>query len=173
MRKLGDPDAGMRWTTVEGIAIVHTDLDPRQVVAGCHDLLCRGEEPFAFAVKWVPVDEWAPTDLDAIKAVIEQKLAPRIGPDETWAMQVEKRRWQRYHTADIVAHLAPAIHRQVDLSHPDKILRVDVIDARTALAVLRPDEIFSAVTAQCPSPAPGKEPGAAHNEGEPAAGAPV
>jgi len=150
LHKLGDDAPSMHWTSVEGIAVVHTGLDPRQVVVGCRKLFCRGEEPFEFALKWVPVDEWCVTDLDAIKAVIEERIVDRIAPDETWGMQVEKRRWQKYHTAEIIEYLAPSIPRKVDLSNPDKILRIDVLGEQTAIALLRPDEIFSAITTRCP-----------------------
>lgn len=150
LKQLGDDSPRMAWTSVEGLAIVHTELDPRKVVAGCRELLCKGREAFDFAVKWVPVDAWCVTDLDVIKQFLERQVVGQIAADETWALQVNKRRWQKYHTAEIVACLAPAIERKVDLSAPDKIVRVDVIDECTAIAVLRPDEIFSVATAQCP-----------------------
>lgn len=151
LRRLGDDAPRMQWTSVEGIAIVHTSLDPRRVVAGCRELLCSGQEMFEYAVKWAPVDHWCDTDLEAIRQVMEQQVVPRIAPTETWALQVNKRRWQLYHTAEIVEALAPLIDRKVDLSSPDRIVRVDVIGDRTAIAVLRPDEIFSAITAECPA----------------------
>ena len=60
-------------------------------------------------------------------------------------MQVNKRRWQAYHTIDIVTALAANIDRKVNLSHPDKIVWVDVIGNETAISVLKSDEIFSVV----------------------------
>ena len=80
-----------------------------------------------------------------MKLLIEEKACAQILPRETWGMQVHKRRWNRYHTADIVAYLAPSIDRKVDLSHPDKIVWVDVIGHRTAISVIRPVDIFSVI----------------------------
>ena len=85
-----------------GIAVAHTSLDNRQVIHRCRELLQEGKVRFDFAVKWVPVDYWCWTDLESIKQLIDEKVLPLIQPEETWAMQVNKRRWQTYHTIDIV-----------------------------------------------------------------------
>jgi len=69
--------------------------------------------------------------------------APSIGAQETWAMQVEKRGWPRFHTAEIVQHLAAAIDRKVRLKAPDKLVRVDILRDAVAVSVLRPGEVFS------------------------------
>ncbi|WP_455206920.1 hypothetical protein [Kaarinaea lacus] len=145
LKVLGDPHATMRWTFVMGIAVAHTSLDTRQVIHQCRALFHEGKVPFDFAVKWVPVDYWCWTELESIKQLIDKKVLPRISPHETWAMQVNKRRWQVYHTIDIVTSLAADIDRKVNLSHPDKIVWVDVIGNKTAVSVLKPDEIFSVI----------------------------
>ena len=128
-----------------GIAVAHTSLDNRQIIHQCRELLHQGKMRFDFAVKWVPVDYWCWTDLDTIKQLIDEKVIPRIQPEETWAMQVNKRRWQIYHTIDIVTALAADIDRKVNLSHPDKIVWIDIIGNETAVSVLKPDDIFSVI----------------------------
>ena len=145
LKRMGDERPMLNWTSVEGIAVVHTCLETRDVIRKCHELARSGEENFAFAVKWVPVDDWCDTNLDAMKKLIEEKVCIQIRPQETWAMQVHKRRWQQYHTADIVAYLAPTVERKVDLSHPDKIVWIDVIGQQTAISVLTSEDIFSVV----------------------------
>jgi len=145
LKMLGDPYATMGWTFVMGIAVAHTGLDNRQVIRQCRELLQQGKIHFDFAVKWVPVDYWCWTDLDTIKQLIDEKVLPRIQPEETWAMQVNKRRWQTYHTIDIVTALAADIDRKVNLSHPDKIVWIDIIGNETAISVLKSDEIFSVI----------------------------
>ncbi len=149
LKQLGDSHPHMEWTPVEGIAIVHTALEPRKVVAGCRELFCRGKESFNYAVRWAPVDRWCATNLDVIKRLLEEEIAGQIGEDETWALQVDRHRWREYHTDEIVASLAPAIKRKVDLTKPDKIVRIDIIDQRTAIALLRPEEIFSVLKTVC------------------------
>jgi CBS-domain-containing membrane protein len=53
-----------------------------------------------------------------------------------------------------VTQLAGAIDRKVDLNHPDKLVRVDVVGERAAISVLRPGEVFSAAVKDAPQPGP-------------------
>ncbi len=156
LRHLGDPQASVERTAVDGIALARTVLEGGDVVRGCREMFLRG---FAFehAVKWVPVDYWCEADLGAIRRVLAEKVRDRIAPGETWGLKVAKRRWQLYHTADIVANLAEVIDRKVNLDHPDKLVRVDVVGRQVAVSVLRPGEVFSA-TAPAATPAADQRP---------------
>lgn len=146
LRKLGDPAPKVERSDVIGIAIVHTSLNNREVIQKCEQLFKDGFV-FRFAIKWVPVDFWCETSLDSIKKVIDESVAPEIGENETWGMKVEKRRWQEYHTIEIIERLAANIDRTVNLSNPDKWIRVDILGQKTAISLLRPGETFS-VTVQ-------------------------
>ena len=141
LRKMGDPGPEVERSKVMGIAIVHTSLNNREVIQKCKELFKCGFV-LRFAIKWVPVDFWCETSLDSMKKVIDESITVGIGVNETWGMQVEKRRWQKYHTIQIIEHLAAGINRKVNLNSPDKLIRVDVVRERTAVSLLKP-EIFS------------------------------
>lgn len=142
LRRLGDDQAQVRRSGVDGIALVHTALDGREVVRQCRELQNKNFA-FEFAIKWVPVDYWCESDLGAIRTLLEAKVRDQIGARETWGMQVAKRRWEQYHTVDIIANLAPAIAGKVDLRHPDKLVRIDMIGQQTAVSVLQAADVFS------------------------------
>lgn len=142
LARFGDEHAQVERTSVSGIALAHTALDPREVVRRCRELF-RQEFVFEDAIKWVPVDYWCDTDVEAMRKLLEDKVRDQIAENETWGMKVKKRRWQRYHTLDLVLQLAQVIDRKVDLNDPDKLVRVDVVGKQTAVSVLRPGEIFS------------------------------
>ena len=142
LKRLGDKHARVERTGVDGAALVHTNLDGRAVVRRCRELF-QTAPIFEFATKWVPVDYWCDTALDAMKKLIEEKIRCEIDANETRGMEVEKRRWQKYHTADIIAHLAKAIDVCVNLDRPDKFVRVDIVGRQPVISVLRPGDIFS------------------------------
>lgn len=142
LERLGDPRPRVEKTRVPGVCAVHTCLDSRDVVARCRELSAT-EAMFRFAIKWVPVDYWCETSLDAIKRLIDERVVPRIGKQETWAMEVRKRGWEKYHTAEIIQHLTAGIEGQVDLRRPHKLIRVDILGVSTAVSLLRPGEVFS------------------------------
>lgn len=145
LKQFGDPDPVVERTSVAGIALVHTCLDNRALIRQCKALWQEsGTDRFQFAIKWVPVDYWCETDLDAMKQLIDTELKDRIAPNQTWGMVVKKRRYQKHHSIDIVRHLAQDVDRQVNLNEPDWIIWVDIIGKQTAIALLKRGEIFSA-----------------------------
>lgn len=144
LKRFGDPDPRVEKTPVMGIAIAHTNLDNREVIGRCWALWReRPLDSFEAAIKWVPVDYWCESELDAIKRLIDTHIKDHITQDQTWRLRVRKRRWQRYHTTDIVEYLAADITRKVDLTRPDWTIWVDVLGPRTAVSLLKPGEIFS------------------------------
>ena len=144
LRVFGDPEPMVEKSAVWGIAIAHTTLNNREVIRRCHALWWeQPQDSFEFAVKWVPVDHWCHTDLETIKWLIDHKISAQIGQEQSWGMKVYKRRWQKYQTIEIIEQLAADIDQKVDLSQPDFLLWVDVIGNRTAVSLLKPDEIFS------------------------------
>lgn len=144
LKHFGDTEPNVEKSGVMGIAIVHTKLDNREVIRKCRQAWQSEPSPFfQFAIKWVPVDYWCDTELAAMKQVINEKVLDRIGTNQTWGMKVKKRRWQKYHTSEIVEYLTEGIDRKVNLSQPDRWVWVDVVGKQTAIAVLKSDEIFS------------------------------
>ena len=144
LAEFGDHAAIVDRTAVFGIAVVRTCLNNRAVIKQCRALWqASGSRRFQFAIKWVPVDYWCATDLDAIKQLIDTRFKAQIKPTQTWGMVVKKRRYQQQHTMDIVRYLAQDIDRKVNLNAPDWIVWVDILGRQTAMALLKSDEIFS------------------------------
>jgi tRNA acetyltransferase TAN1 len=144
LKRFGDADPQVDKTATIGIAVAHTCLDNREVIKHCRALWKNNPlDSFELAIKWVPVDYWCATDLNAMKQVIDNKVKNRIEKNRTWGMKVHKRRWQQYHTIEIIEYLAADIARKVELNHPDWIVWVDVVGRRTAISLLKPEDIFS------------------------------
>ena len=101
---------------------------------------------FRTTCKWVPVDLWTSGDLEAMRGGLE-RLQSRIEPTERWRMTVERRTPGGIPTPAVIAALAELIPARVDLTHPDKIVMVQLFSERTALSVLAPPDVFSLVPA--------------------------
>lgn len=152
---LGDPHPVVRRTAAKGLLAVATALDARTVVRELRALYEREPGRLRFTCKWAPVDAWTAADLEALREAVEG-LRERIGPGQRWRMTVDKHRHARYHRDEVVRALAPLVDAPVDLTHPDRILKIDLIGAEAALAVVSPEEIFS--TMRPPGPPPGESP---------------
>ncbi len=142
LKALGDEKPTVSRTLVRGLIGVKTSLPPRDVVRGLRTL--QGANPLLvqYTCKWLPVDTWGSSDVEAMKDTI-YRLRDRIEPTETWRMTLEKRRYTQHHQLELIRILAEPIAAKVDLAHPDKILRVDILGSHAAMSVLTPDDIFS------------------------------
>jgi tRNA acetyltransferase TAN1 len=143
LRLLGDEEPTVSRTLARGIVGVKTNLDAREVVQGLTVLFRGDPSRFQYTFKWVPVDLWTDSNIDSLKAAVE-KVRDKIGKGERWRITLEKRRYTLHHRIDIIRALAELIDERVDLTNPDKILRIDIIGRFAGVSVLSPDEVFSA-----------------------------
>lgn len=142
LKEFGDEKPVVQKTLARGICGVKTNLKNRDVVKKVRALFKKDPLKINFAVKWVPVDNWCGSELEEMKKMVE-KEKKKIKKGEKWAMEVEKRRYTQYHSAEIIKELAELIKEKVDLEHPDKILRIDILGESAGISVLKPEEIFS------------------------------
>jgi tRNA acetyltransferase TAN1 len=139
--QLGDQEAAAAKTSVRGIIVAKTSLDPYVAVEKLRGLLEAQPYEFRFALRIIPIERVVPTELEEIKQAALQLVA-RIGADETYRVTVEKR-YTELHSADIITAVASDIKNKADLKNPNKILLVEVLGAVTGLSVVKPSEIIS------------------------------
>jgi len=142
LKKLGDENPKIEKTLARGILGVKTKINNREVIKAVRKFYQENPWEFNFSIKWIPHDFWCISQLDEMKKLVS-KIKNQIKPKETWAMKVEKRRYTWYHTDEIIHELASEIKEKVNLSKPDKILRVDILGDYAAISILKPEEIFS------------------------------
>lgn len=139
--QLGDQEAEASKTSVRGIIVAKTSLDPYSAVEKLRGLLETQPYEFRFALRIIPVELVVPTGLEDIKQAAVQ-LAKRIGPDESYRVTVEKR-YTELHSAEIISAVASDIQNKADLKNPNKILLIEVLGAVTGLSLVKPHEIIS------------------------------
>jgi len=142
LRLLGDEKPVIRRTIARGILGVKTRLDSREVVRELKTLFNKDPSAFQYTLKWVPVDLWTNSDIESMKERVAQ-IKDKVKHGERWRMTVEKRRYTLHHKIDIIKALAELIDEKVDLTSPDKIVRIDIIGKYAGVSVLSPHEIFS------------------------------
>lgn len=153
LRKLTDAAPDVMHTLARGILAVKVAIDPREVVQGLRALCEREPRAFRYTLKWVPVDRWARPELPVMKKAVEQ-LRSRIGPNETWRITVERRTdTTLLDPNQVIRSLAELIDAKVDLSHPDKVLLIQLFDDWVAFSVVAPSETFSVVKVLAVRPA--------------------
>jgi tRNA acetyltransferase TAN1 len=153
LRTLTDVPPDAVQTLARGVLAVRVPIDPREVVRRLRALCERRPGAFRYTLKWVPVDRWTRPELPAMREAVAQ-LRRRIGPNETWRMTVERRtNTTGLDPRQVIRSLAELIDARVDLSHPDKIVLVQLFDDWVSLSVVAPSETLSVVKMQAARPA--------------------
>jgi tRNA acetyltransferase TAN1 len=142
LKIIGDDTPTVEKTDVKGIIGVNTVIESRAVVSRIRAIFREDPTRVTHAVKWVPVDSWCNSELETMLEYV-RSLKDKISEDETWAMDLEKRKYPDHHTYEIVTRLSEPFKQKVNLKKPDKYLRIDIIGEQAGISVLKPDEIFS------------------------------
>jgi len=126
LRQLGDEKPAIEPTVARGIIGVKTRLDSREVIKELRILFSQDPKRFQYTSKWIPADLWTDSDIESMRKAVEQ-VKDKIKHGERWRMIVERRRYTLHHKIAIITALAEIIEEKVDLTNPDKILRIDII----------------------------------------------
>jgi tRNA acetyltransferase TAN1 len=140
---LGDSRAEMCPTAISGLLIGRTRLDPLSISRMLGDLLKKEPWRFRYLLRVLPIEKVVKADLGIMRESIKE-LSSRIQELQTFRITVEKRHSQ-ISSVDIIHGMASEISRKVDLSNPDWIVLVEVIQNVAGLSVIRPYHIFSVV----------------------------
>jgi tRNA(Ser,Leu) C12 N-acetylase TAN1 len=142
LTNLGDSSPIIERTIARGILGVRTSLNSRKVVAQFNELVAQNPDAINHILKLRPVDLWTTPTLEHLKVAISS-LRGQIRPGEKWSMEVELRRFTALHKLQIIKPLAELIDEKVDLTNPEKTVRIEVLGNAAAVSVLKPEEIFS------------------------------
>ena len=116
--------------------------NPKNAVKKLQLLAKKKPNKFMQTYKWIPVDKWSKTNINAMQRTVKN-LARNIKKNEKWKMDLGKRK-TNLHERDLILKLTDQINRSnIDLSNPDKIIKVEIIGSNTALALLKKDEYLN------------------------------
>ncbi len=142
---LGDERLRVHRTRVTGLLASKTSLDPFEVVRRLREIAEENPYQFRFAIKFIPLERCVPTEIDSIKAAVEE-LGNKIAEMETFRITVRTRHTE-LRGGDIINEVAPLINREVNLDNPDRTVWIEVVGEWTGVSVLVPEkDILSIMT---------------------------
>ncbi|RLE76458.1 MAG: hypothetical protein DRJ56_04100 [Thermoprotei archaeon] len=141
LREMGDTRVEVSRVGLPGLVVAKTSLDPLEVVRRLRKRALERPWDFRYILKVVPIQRVVPTDLEEIRRVALE-LSAGIGEGESYKVDVNIR-LSELSRRDVIEAIAPHIDRKVNLTNPDKIIRVEVLGAVTGLSLLRPEDEVS------------------------------
>lgn len=139
--ELGDKSSITDLTSVSGLTIAKTLLEPTSIIYKLRELLRVRPWQFRYVLKIKPIEQVVESNIQHIVAATTGNIH-KIGPTHTFRVSVEKRR-SDLSSKEIIDAVASTIRRKVELRNPDKIVLIEVIGPFTGVSVIDPDGIFS------------------------------
>jgi len=126
---------------VEGLFKLKTP-DAKEAVKKLAELCNKDPSLFTATNRYIPIDAWCSSGVEDMQVTIK-RFASGISNSEKWKMTLNKRKWDKMHTTQLVLTLTDVIEKpKVDLVNPDKIVQVEIIGEEAGISILRPNEVL-------------------------------
>ena len=140
---LGDKEPSIEITSISGIILANTRLDPLQIVENCREMVRNEPWRFRYLLRIIPLEKICRAELTDIHNVVKQ-LCPKIGQHETFMVMIEKRH-TKLHSKEIISTVTSDIDRKVSLDNPSWIILIQIVNGLAGISILRSNQIFSSV----------------------------
>jgi tRNA acetyltransferase TAN1 len=146
---LGDKEPSIEITSISGIILANTHLDPFQIVENCREMVRNEPWRFRYVLRIIPLEKICRAELTDIHNFVNQ-LCPKIGQNETFMVMIEKRH-TKLHSKEIISTVTSDIDRKVNLDNPNWIILIQIVNRLAGISILRSNQIFSSVKEKIPS----------------------
>jgi tRNA acetyltransferase TAN1 len=143
LEMLGDKEPSIEITSISGIILANTHLDPLQIVENCREMVRNEPWRFRYVLRIIPLEKICRAELTDIHNVVDQ-LCPKIGQDETFMVMIEKRH-TKLHSKEIISTVTSDIDNKVNLDNPNWIILIQIVNRLAGISILRSNQIFSSV----------------------------
>ena len=139
--EVGDRGSTIETTSVIGLVVAKTKLDPIKAIRDLRVLLKARPWEFKYTLKMVPIQRIVEAQVQLIEQAALD-IASRIGQKDKFRITIEKR-----HTGlsskTIIDTVAKRISRTVDLDSPDRILMIEILGELAGLSLIAPEDVLS------------------------------
>lgn len=138
---LGDPEPNITVTSMSGILTVKTKLDPIMVVTKIQELILDEPWSIRYCLRIIPVQKVSETIIEEIEEKLSE-LKELITNEDTYRISIEKRN-SNISSQELITRIANKIENKVSLENPDKIIQIEILGAKTGIAILKKSDILS------------------------------
>jgi tRNA acetyltransferase TAN1 len=143
LKNVGDSKATANKTSITGLVVAKTTLNPIEVIQRLRSLLKEKPEIFRYTLKVVPLEKVVSSNIEEMKRACKEMLS-EIGQTETFRITVNKRH-SNLSTNEVVKEVANLIDRKVKLDNPDKIVLIEILGSLTGISVIKSGDVLSVV----------------------------
>ncbi len=138
--ELGDRHARTNHTSVSGLTVARTELDPVLLISRLRTRLNIRPWEFRYVLKVKPVKRVVPCTLEEITAAVVQQ-ASTVKRGETFRVSLEKRQ-NHISSKEVIDSVASKVPRKVDLQNPSKLILIEIISQVAGVSIISPSSIL-------------------------------
>ncbi|MFN3803871.1 MAG: THUMP domain-containing protein [Pyrobaculum sp.] len=135
------------FTGFDGLLTARVGGDPVEFVKLLSDMVQNSYYIPRYVLRATPIMAVVRTDLDEIQKAVGELAGRHISEGESFKIELKKR-GVKYDRVAVIEYVAKAVDRRVDLTHPDKIVWIEMFPSKTGISVIREGENFSLMRAR-------------------------
>ncbi len=139
--KLGDSDVKISVSSMSGIIMVETKLDPIEVVRKIKEMVLDEPWSIRYCLRIIPIQKAVKTNIEEIEKAISS-MTDQIGKKESYRILIEKRN-SDISSKEIITKIANGIKNKVSLDFPDKVILIEILGIVTGISILKKSDILS------------------------------
>ena len=139
--KLGDSNIKISVSSMSGIIMVETKLDPIEVVRKIKEMVLDEPWSIRYCLRIIPIQKIVETNIDEIEKMISS-MSEQIEEKESYRILIEKRN-SDISSKEIITKIANGIKNKVSLDFPDKIILIEILGIVTGISILKKSDILS------------------------------
>ena len=139
--ELGDSDVKFSVSSMSGIIMVETKLDPIEVVEKMKERVLDEPWSIRYCLRVIPIQKVVKTSVEEIEKIISI-MSDQIEQKESYRILIEKRN-SDISSKEIITKIANKIKNKVSLDFPDKIILIEVLGIVTGISILKKSHILS------------------------------
>ncbi len=139
--EFGDDEPEITITSMSGILTAKTKLDPIMVVEKIQELIMDEPWSIRYSLRIIPIQRVSETKFEEIEKVISEMIE-LIPKGDSYRISIEKRNTD-ISSQEIITKIANKIKNKVSLENPDKIIQIEILGAKTGIAILKKADILS------------------------------
>ena len=140
---LGDSEPSIEITSISGIILANTHLDPILIVQNCREIVRNEPWRFRYVLRIMPLEKICKAEIIEIHNVVKQ-LCRKISQDQTYKVMIEKRH-TKLHSKEIISTITSDISVKVNLEQPDWIILIQILNRLAGISIIKSNQIFSSV----------------------------
>ena len=141
LNELGDSDVKISVSSMSGIIMVETKLDPIEVVKKMKEIVLDEPWSIRYCLRVIPIQKVVKTRIEEIEKIISS-MSNQIEEKESYRILIEKRN-SDISSKEIITKIANGIKNKVSLDFPDKIILIEVLGIVTGISILKKSDILS------------------------------